>query len=417
MNDVEGSAGELNGGEGGSAGNPSDGGKSWDVDLWIDGMPEQRAPDQHFSMRLTPNGKRLDAVFSCDVGLPLRYGTIDSGVRTEVLEPLATDGGATPVVFTIPCNKPISLTQFAWHGVDTDSDGEFDLIEGSGTGSQLLHFDEGNSLYDTVQLQLRARRDLTPPHLNVPNAAHPLDTIQLSASEAIAPRSRVRLDRLGTQLNLPARAGGSLGIYTQFLSGVILPFGSEWNVTATGHDWAGLPLKGPFSTLSVVPDPGILPQDGFESIATNPNPPIRLSGAKFVNAVGTIPALNGQWSLFLNQGDEATLHLVRQGCQRRLRFSARALFVSSPSYASREFTAGVIGGSARHAASLGSASKAATGDPTWPVAEPVTEHTLDLTDAGADVVVRIAVGPQSTCWPSSYCYGRIALLIDDVRIE
>jgi hypothetical protein len=55
-----------------------------------------------------------------------------------------------------------------------------------------------------------------------------------------------------------------------------------------------------------------------------------------------------------------------------------------------------------------------SGDPTWPYASEVVTFSMDLSDAGTDVLIRFEAHSDA-CTP--FCGPRHALMIDDLRLE
>jgi hypothetical protein len=204
----------------------------------------------------------------------------------------------------------------------------------------------------------------------------------------------------------------SNGAFGTFSSALILPFGSSWKLSATGGDLANFPFDiAALPPIAVLADPGLFAQDGFES-----TPVLTLTGvAKIVTSVGTLPALNGNKSLFVPQGSSATLHLARPTDASSVRFAARGFTsMSGPDFGGSYVEAGVIGGSERVGSSqaLPNMPSTSTNDSTWLYAGPTQEISLPLIESGADVVIRFALPVcQGLCPPAR------ATLIDDLRVE
>jgi hypothetical protein len=295
---------------------------------------------------------------------------------------------------------------------DDDGDGIADRLEGQGQAQgSVIRGDQGFTV--NLDFKLSGLPDVQRPSLIVPTPLHPLDGVQVVASEPVALTCTLSLSDAATPANQVALTGytASNGALGRFSSPMVLPFGSTWNLVAKGADLAGLSFITPTTAVKLLADPGLFAQDGFETA-----PRALLSGtAAVVSHVGTLSALTGTQSLFVAPGSSATLHLAGSQPLSHVRFSTRTLStVSGFSAGTPPLAIATIGGSQRLMIPNRptAAAPTATGDSTWPYAAPQQDYDLPLLEAGTDVVIRIA---------PSYCVGLCptlqAVLLDDVVVE
>jgi hypothetical protein len=180
-----------------------------------------------------------------------------------------------------------------------------------------------------------------------------------------------------------------------------------------GADLAGLALDlASAPSLTMVDDPLLFAQDGFESA---PNA-LFLGGAKVVTAIGDLPAITGSHSLLVLPNSSATFHLARPSSTTRVRLNLRGLAEVSGEALDGllPIQVGVVGGVERVAPAAIAIEKAQTPthDADWPYAGALHDVSIELTESGADVVLRVA---PYVCY--GLCPPAEALLIDDLRVE
>ena len=362
-----------------------------------------------FTLHVSPSGNNLKAIVGRNGAVQTGelIGGTQSSPRYSVRQALSvpTGGGCD--------SNSVNITELTLQAWDDSGDGIADRIAGSGkaTGNLIL----GDVIY-TVELSftLQGVPDATKPSLLAASNPHPLDGVLLRTTEPVALTSSVTLTDTGAGSTSHPLSGNSAsdGAFGTFSSALILPFGSSWKLTATGGDLANLAFdNAALAPLTILADPGLFAQDGFES-----TPALSLTGsAKIVTSVGTLPAIKGNKSLFVPPGSSATLHLARASGASSVRFTAQGLSsISGAGTGDPDVEVGVIGGSERVQPSqaLPSTPSTNTNDGMWMYAGPTQEVTLPLTESGADVAIRIA--PP---WCQGFCPPLRALLIDDLRVE
>ncbi|HKO50815.1 MAG TPA: hypothetical protein VJV79_24010 [Polyangiaceae bacterium] len=362
-----------------------------------------------FTLHLSPSGNDLKAISGRDgavlVGELIRDA--QGSPRYSVSKPL-------PVPTRGDCAlSSIEITEITLQAWDESGDALADIIGGSGKArGNLILGDQGFTI--ELSFTLQGVPDATPPSLLAPSTLHPLDGVLLRTTEPVAVTSSVTLTNTdsGSASHTLTGYTASNGAFGSFSSPLNLPFGSSWKLTATGTDLAKHPFAiGALPPLAVLADPGLFAQDGFEG-----TPTLSLTGsAKIVTAVGTLPAIKGNQSLFVPSGSSATLHVARPTSANSVRFTAQLLTdIASSGNGVLDVQAGVIGGSLRVQATQGLPAEPSIGtnDSTWMHASPTQEVTLPLTESGADVAIRFA---PPVC--RGLCPPLRALLIDDLRVE
>lgn len=430
---IGGGGGVSDGGAAGS-GNPNRSGgvivdSSWDTVLSLSvtngltGANAALCTKTELTMHLTPNGSGLDVVAGADGNVGTGH-LIHAAPQTNayVLDAPLTLGDRPPGCYL----QQLSVNELLLYAWDDDGDGIADALEGSGTASARYQRGGGDDVLYPVDLVVTlwtSLPDQTLPTLIGQASAHPLDTVTIRASEPLALSTELALsDGNGADFPLTPASTNAAALGT-FASTHVLPFQTTLTVTGHGADLAGLRLDLTSNprTTPTLDDPGVFLQDGFET------PPLALlqNNAEVVSAVGDLPALSGGQSLFVELKSStfdgpfstSTLHLRRAPGSNSLHLAARILMsTSTPVGVFRAADVGVIGGTKRAYIGLKTPEHVvATGDASWPYAGDVQEVSVDLADEGPDVVVRIA-NPWCLSHPA-LCPRKVALLIDDVRIE
>jgi hypothetical protein len=191
----------------------------------------------------------------------------------------------------------------------------------------------------------------------------------------------------------------------------ILPFGGHWELRATGADLAGRPLA-VSGAISTAADPGVQAQDGFEgTLAANSE------GASLMTGYGTVPALSGAHSLWLESRRAVTLHLQRSGNESKLRFVARGFSESQAgATVALSVDAGIVGGTKRvtgKPTTTESAPASASGDATLGWVSDALTYQVTLSEPGTDVIVNLS---SPGCEPYLACPAT-HWLIDDLKLE
>jgi hypothetical protein len=251
--------------------------------------------------------------------------------------------------------------------------------------------------------------DRTPPTLKIYGSpGSPLYTPNALASEPLALGATFKLVGSPPLEFVPVVTDGTIVGFNPAAK-IIFPFAGVWKAVVTGVDLAGLPIQQP-ADYETIADPGIFPQDGFESA----------TGHEIVTSVGTL-SMTGA-SLLTNSSK--LLHLERATGQSTLRFTVRLLVSAEHGYPADGYvSAGTIGGTRIDQAISFPAQTIATADVEWKYASSLIEGSLLLDDPGVDVVVdfrppSVTPGPASCVSAENlHCFTRAALLIDDVRLE
>lgn len=391
---------------------------SWDTTLtfqFVGTKPEWSSCSRaSFTTHLDPSGTALDAILGRDgESTSARFVATSDAADSYALEEtlyLANEWTDCSVY-------DIGIRSLTLFGRDTDGDGQIDSIDG--TGNAVGSVGTGAITNVSLAVELHGALDNIAPSIIVPAAPRePLDALVLAATEPVTPTSEVTLVSSTEQYPL---AGSPSGAFVRFSANTILPFGSAFQVRAQGMDLGGIAFDPSASaTLTLVDDPGIFVEDGFESA---PNA-LLTTGAEVVTNVATVSAITGQRSLFIPPGASATLHLLKQPGASHLRFTARLLSRGGQGFGSTEpsrssaVEVGALGGSTRNSATLryDIDPKSETGDSSWRFAGSNQDVSVDVPDEGSDVVVRFR--PPHLCAPHlELCQTDPALLIDDVRIE
>ncbi|HET9958376.1 MAG TPA: hypothetical protein VFQ61_27965, partial [Polyangiaceae bacterium] len=399
------------GGAGGSSDRGPLDGSSWDVHLAIELTSRPSNPVDCSSADLTAHfaarGERLSLIAGRD-------GLVDVGELEEATGPSPDYTLVGPLTFPTRGDCALEwmdVKELVLRALDEDADGTPDAIEGEGKATSAV---VRGDVVSTVQLSfvLRGHPDAQSPTLLMPLEHHPLDLVNLPASEPIALSSVV-----GLNLTTGARAVPLQGkpveevAFSAFSAPDILDFGSRWRVSPGLQDLAGLRLDSNTpQIISVLADPGEFAQDGFEAA-----PVAHLTGsAQIVTGVGSVPALSGQRSLFVPEGSTATLHLRRAAREPNLRFTARSFSIYDANPRNVPIDIGVIWGKQRFRAEYlsGNSDFTATGDSKWSSAGPSREYSVAIGETGSDVIVRVAprVCETGMCPPPQ------AWLVDDVRL-
>jgi hypothetical protein len=355
-----------------------------------------------FTLHTAPTAKGMDSIMGKD-------GRIETG-RWLVKDSLYVPDAEINLPISGPCNATaLALSDFEFHAVDVDGDGVADQLLGSGSGhGEVIGGDTVDSF--TAKFALAGKPDVEAPKVTLNDTLqHPLDASRATASEPLAPDAKVELS--GDSRIVLTSMGSLPSAPIQFISQVIKPFSGVWSLSVIAKDLASLTATSA-GTLKTLADPGSFAEDGFEgSVAA-----ILQNGAKLVSSVGSMAPLEGTRSLFVPPGGVATLHLKRASGTDRLRFDARALMTLSDSEPNElPVMAGVVGG-VEHLSPKDVAGNelTATGAQDFGYAGPLQTVEMDLNEAGADVVVRVAP-PLSAC--GGFCPPAQGILIDSVRIE
>jgi hypothetical protein len=315
------------------------------------------------------------------------------------------------------CLRQTTTAGLTLQGVDSDGDGIADKLSGTVTGTiSFFGIDGGDTFSAAARMDLTGVPDVTAPTLVSPSyAINPLDSWSIVASEALAPTASVAL--AGTP-NLPLTSvpkassdGVPLSSLIEWSTDVILPLSGRWPILGLGQDLSGRALA-PAGELRTLADPGVFMADGFEGplvVASLFNPSI-------ITGVGNVPAISGAHSLWLEPDADVTVHLKRVAAEKTVHFSARAFGDQNLAGFGVYIEGGVVGGHeiVTQSAKAPSGTVVETGDPTWTHASEVQQFSLSLSESGSDVLVRLRQ-EQSPCTP--FCGSRLALMVDDLRLE
>lgn len=327
-------------------------------------------------------------------------------------------GGAYQVdALRLPCLDQTAMPSLTLQGIDTDGDGIADQLSANVAGKVPFYFPDGGiSSSPAARMDLTGVPDDTAPTLETPSyAIHPLDSLTITASEAIAAAATVTL--VGTPnvslASVPemSSSGAPLSSLIAWSTDVILPLSGKWSVMGTGQDLSGRALQtaGEVRTWA---DPGPFAADGFEG----PLVVASLGTPTIVTALGSVPAISGAHSLWLDPGVDVTFHLLRTAAENTIHFSARAFGDHALQSFGVVIEAGVVGGYeiVTQSPSVPAGSALDTGDPTWAYASEVQDFSLDLSEPGTDIVLRLRQ-QQGPCNP--FCGSRQAMMVDDLTLE
>lgn len=247
--------------------------------------------------------------------------------------------------------------------------------------------------------------------------ANPLDRVSVIASEPVDASTQVTLTGTSTlpllaaEVSNPPPSGAAIGFY----SPQILPLGGTWQLEADGKDLAGhaLALGATSGSLSTLADPGVYTPDGFEGALSG------VSGSSAtVTGYGSIPAISGERSLWLEANSQVFVHLRRQSNEKNLHFAVRAFAgprgsVNTP----KNVRAGVVGGTQVVTLdpkySLPAADEA-TGDAELPSVGSAMEFDAVLDEPGQDVLLSIG---NRYCQDAFFGCQPSAWMIDDLTLE
>ncbi|HYP77968.1 MAG TPA: hypothetical protein VER12_18480 [Polyangiaceae bacterium] len=337
------------------------------------------------------------------------------------------DGAYVATSLDLPmgsCNaERLLVDQLRLRGIDTNGDGEADELEGTSTLDQVRIVSGDTYRNAKLSIALKAVPDDSQPKLlrsgekllRSGEMINPLDRVSVSASEPVDASTQVRLTGT-TTLPLVAAQGSERspsGPVIAFYSSQILPLGGSWQIEAEGQDLAGHPLAlDPASNRwSTLADPGVYTPDGFEGALSG------VSGAsETVTGYGSIPAISGAHSLWLEASSNLRVHLRRRGAEKKLHFMVRAFSTSKSSgSAYKTVRAGVLGGT--QVVTLAyenplSQARDATGEASLPWVGDAIEFDAELDDPGQDVLLSI---------DNSYCLDGFcrpsAWMIDDLTLQ
>ena len=354
---------------------------------------------------------------------PQQLITVGSNGQMDEAQSQSADGGALVERLSLPtassstgCSATeLTVEQLRLSGVDSDGDGQTDAIAGFATGT--VEFRGGDVIFDDpVSVALNGTLDRRAPELIVPAFTfNPLNPPNVIATEPLDVATSLELvGTTTTPLVSPSddsNASDAPSGAISWSSAAILPLSGEWQIQGQGRDLSGLPLART-GTLSTLQDPGVCPQDGFESdlIAAVGGAP------KIVGQIGELAAIAGVHSLLVRGGDALTFHLQRAAAETTLRFSLRALGPSADSFNfAKEVRVGVVGSQSVSRVVLPRPQEAAvsTGDSDLPWASPVVEVSAPLSPGGKDVLLYIA---DYACG-GGLCPPPAVLLLDELRLD
>lgn len=313
------------------------------------------------------------------------------------------------------CSSYADLSSGTFDFSDHDGDGKIDLVLTGAYGGMACG-DDYEFAFDGT-LTMKGSPDTTAPSVRSYFSSRPLDPIDLVTWEPL---------RSGATASLEAPSGTSIplvpklvdGFVMGFESDVILALGASHAIQLDGVDLVG---QGPAAQdpLTTMSDPGILPEDGFESgtLLGVSHDDSALVPAIVGDYFG-VPVPNGQAAL--HAGFVTYMHLARKSGATRIVMNVRKIVEScgdpTQSEPSLVFTAGVVGTSARveKSVSLGSGttSVATSADCTAAVSD-VQSIEIPVNEPGSDVILVIE------CGSAGYfgAFNDAQAIIDDVRME
>ena len=380
---------------------------SWEVTGVVTVEPEQAYFCEKIDFALTVDGDTIT------VG---RDGVMHSAPVQIV------DGAYLATSLELPkgsCNADqLLVNQLRLHGVDNDGDGEADALEATATLDQVYIVSGDSGTYAKVSIAFKALPDDSQPKLSAHwEMANPLDRVEVIASEPVDASTKVTLTGtstlplVATQVSDPPPSGAVIGFY----SSQILPLGGTWQLEAEGKDLAGhaLALDATSSPLSTLTDPGVYTPDGFEGALSG------VSGSsQTVTGYGSVPAISGEHSLWLEPSSQLLIHLRRQSNEKNLHFVVRGFAASNGQVnATKNVRAGVVGGT--QVVTLEPKyplpeARDATGDVSLPWVGGALEFDAVLDEPGQDVLLSIS---NSYCQDFFFGCRPSAWMIDDLTLE
>lgn len=305
-----------------------------------------------------------------------------------------------------------ATAQYELRAFDLDGDGNADEI--AGTAPAKYEWSNGGDTLSPypANVVLTGLIDTTSPTLSFPTAS--IDAIGgalFSVSEPLA--DPVSLSLIGTSIVPLIWDAQSLALGCA----ITLPYGGAWTVDGSATDLSGNPLV-LTGTLKTIPDPGIFQQDGFEGplVAT-----FEPGKAKLVSHYGTVSAISGAQSLWIDPGAGVSLHVQNAGGST-LVFSARA-FSNQRYIPAIRFDVGVIGDSGNLGTTAPEPSATDdidTGDSSLPYATPVQTVRVLIATQAKDIVIgfeALVVQGLNQGAPGYPGPDEQGLMIDDLHVE
>jgi hypothetical protein len=317
--------------------------------------------------------------------------------------------GASVLQMPSACDRWLELTKLTFVGGAADETGAFTTFSARASGDLITSC--GDCSYnDPATVELEGAADRNAPTLKMPAGdLHPLDIVTVPVVEALLDAKAFITPAQGAPV-LVAPSGSSEDAIWSLDIPPLLRLGTKLTWQADGHDWSSNPLVSQ-SELRTLPDPGVLPEDGFES-----DVPVLLTAAPHTIAIEG--ALSGTHSLLIESGVRATFHLRHAGA-RKLLFQFRPmpseLYGVEPQYVRFAFVQvrfGTLGGTqvVRHSLEVPDYDA----EQSEPSASVAVE--LDLPEPGDDVLVSFDIAAQPfDCGPIA-C-SDVPSLIDDLRLE
>jgi hypothetical protein len=317
--------------------------------------------------------------------------------------------GASVLQMPSACYRRLELAKLTFVAGAADETGAFTTFSAQASGDLITSC--GDCSYnDAANVKLEGAADRNAPTLKLPaGELHPLDTVTVPSDEALLDAKAFVTPAQGAPVPVAPNGSSDDALWSLDIPPLLM-LGAMLTWRADGHDWSSNRLVSQ-SELRTLSDPGVLPEDGFESEV----PVLLTAGPHTIASEG---ALSGAHSLLIEAGVRATFHLHHAGAHKLLfqfRPMPAELYGVEPQYVQFAFVQarfGTLGGTqvVRHSLEVPDYD-AVQSEPSASVAVE-----LDLPEPGDDVLVSFDIAAQDfDCGPIA-C-GDVPSLIDDLRLE
>ncbi len=302
--------------------------------------------------------------------------------------------------------QPKTQLEAATFSFSHDAGGSAQLNASGAYSSQECSYDSQGEYWDGPAVLLGVV-DATDPTFKSPPDVGGLLSLDLSFSEPLRANTTMTMREAGSGAVVALKPTVDESFVVGGGSDLVLPFGSNLELSFSGADLGGRPLPAS-ATLTTIDDFGVLAQDGFESNSTTGIwPP---TGPQIVTQFKGEGAIAGTHMLHVPAGTHAMLRLQRTATETHMVASLR-LYTKCVSGLSRlRLTAAVVGGSSR--TQIQPPIGTTTALPDDMLIGEAQNISLSLSDAGKDVVLSV-LGENHTTFDCIHA----GILLDDVRLQ
>jgi hypothetical protein len=286
---------------------------------------------------------------------------------------------------------------------------------GTATGDYCPDWYGDVSTSERIELVLLANVDETAPQkLNARGREDPLLPLSARFSEAVTEQSSLTLQVGGAIEPLSLVRSTASGAFWGATASPLLGFDVKATWSAAVSDFAGNVHSRVWTTASDL-DPGVLPQDGFETDV----PTLRNVEPAFDEAT----PISGARSLLIDSYDvlaprRVAFHLAR-GAGNVVRFNTQELVWDQEEHglATLLVRVGVVGG--RKVTELHLPDSRLPLDESTPATPPeISAQEIALTEPGSDVIVSFELSAEGSGCADVFCGPNVMpTLVDDLRIE